>query len=512
MFFGVFKDREVIDNDLINDQVNSSQDLVDDFGNFLDDPNSDNMDLTPLSSLKSCYIEDVVLKNDINKTNLNINQQPNIQPIQNNIPNNNVMPPTISNNQYPNNQMNMVQNNIQIPNPNINMGPNFIPNYNQNIQPNVYPNPNINRPIQNNQINIPNGFVKNNQNNINISTPVQNVNMQTPIPPLNSQLNKPNNIEYPYMNNSNIDENKVNNIIPIVDDKKSLEIENQESNIPNNTLLSKSENKTEKIPDTQNNLNINTPVEKNNKQIPTTVTNLQLNNNLNNGLSYQLNKTNNLKTVNEITNNIDTNDKLTNNQVNLTNPIQGNIVPNVNNLQYLNDISLEKSITPNRVPMPNINPNIMQNRAYMNSVGPNVIPIPFQQAVFIPKPVILPQVNKVEEPAENIEPISNETPIINNNSMPNIPNVGNLPNIQNPVQNINNQVLQEEKVIHFDKNKNNEDGFDSIPIIKKRKEEEQRKFELENYKPIAPGYKACPKCGQVMRDDYKLCFVCGTYF
>ena len=29
---------------------------------------------------------------------------------------------------------------------------------------------------------------------------------------------------------------------------------------------------------------------------------------------------------------------------------------------------------------------------------------------------------------------------------------------------------------------------------------------------VSPGFKRCPKCGQKMREDYKQCFVCGTYF
>ena len=37
-------------------------------------------------------------------------------------------------------------------------------------------------------------------------------------------------------------------------------------------------------------------------------------------------------------------------------------------------------------------------------------------------------------------------------------------------------------------------------------------FSIPTTQDVAPGYKACPKCGQVMREDYKQCFVCGTYF
>ncbi len=33
-----------------------------------------------------------------------------------------------------------------------------------------------------------------------------------------------------------------------------------------------------------------------------------------------------------------------------------------------------------------------------------------------------------------------------------------------------------------------------------------------NTEPVEEGFRRCPKCGQKMREDYRQCFVCGTYF
>lgn len=49
-----------------------------------------------------------------------------------------------------------------------------------------------------------------------------------------------------------------------------------------------------------------------------------------------------------------------------------------------------------------------------------------------------------------------------------------------------------------------------VPVVEEPPEEDQ--FQLQEQPNVPAGYKVCPKCGQVMRDDYKLCFVCGTSF
>lgn len=44
------------------------------------------------------------------------------------------------------------------------------------------------------------------------------------------------------------------------------------------------------------------------------------------------------------------------------------------------------------------------------------------------------------------------------------------------------------------------------------KTEHEHKFIISDNIDVEPGFKICPKCGQKIRDDYRLCFVCGTYF
>ena len=108
---------------------------------------------------------------------------------------------------------------------------------------------------------------------------------------------------------------------------------------------------------------------------------------------------------------------------------------------------------------------------------PEVEPVPFFN---IPNQVVVPQTYEEIQPSVQVE-------------IPLIPNME-----QDDLEEQSNDYVHS--------------PFPQSFLSEEEQQTTEHKFIISDQVQVEPGYKICPKCGQKMREDYRLCFVCGTYF
>lgn len=558
MLFGMFKEKEVIDNTNFD---TTKGDIVEDFGGAINNQNSDK-DLIPLTSFNESHSE------EINYQNIDLN---NPQMILNSINGNSNELSAPTDNNYQN--QNISSNNIQSNIPNYNSTQQFNSNLNYSAQINPMPQNVVNnvQPI-------------NSQNTINTMP-----NMVNPI--MGNQSIQPMSVMStmnPQMNNSNNSINEMpinyegqfvnqnlgsNNLQPPAQENPSNSIISTVNNSPQNIQPSIEQQPNNNIDNTQTIQEVtNSPVEiltevkekggisnltstllggpiisTNNQQINDNNVQVEAVPTLSNeiiktelmppNLSNQNTPTNNLQPIvqeniiNTIPNTIDTNIQ------NMQPIIEQQPNNNIDNKQEIKEVTnspveiltevKEKAGISNLTPANILNqtdsamsmPEI-QNINNEEQLAQNIETFPTEQINLIPEtntnidmevpPVISIQENiKIDDSTSNniMKSIDDE---IKNSPIPSmilgIPETNNIDNIQ--PQNIENSVQVEEEVPPTIENKVEEITLPNT----ENKIEEEHKFIINDNIDVEPGFKICPKCGQKIRDDYRLCFVCGTYF
>lgn len=617
MFFGVFKDREVIENDMTQNQTNQT-DLLEDYGNYLDDPNKNNIDLVPLSSFKSSYTEEINSEEakteppkitqpfpfDNNINNSSIQQMPN-RPPQNlppimpqpipypnyNMQSNNNMQNPYNMNRYPNMQQAIPQNNInahprpinisnnQGMNPNINRSTMHNGNFQQPIQQQMAPNfsqpqnkvQNLSNMQQNvSYIQTPRGGTYSNflpniekmQDNENTNTvqikkednkeqsSMQNNTNDTFDDYINSLNNQVNNRQVPLMqnnipSNSSFNVNPQNNILfsysqsplPVNQNQIQENVRNISPSIKNKDIALK--NEVELFSDL-NTENFNNADENEIKKPKEFVID-----NINQNQEENVEFKDNLKNENISDNEVN---KIEQNVIREDNKSEGSLesydttteeveildiddnldekdISNTQIEEIKNDETTDK-IDENKSVQPFERINSNNEKVFDNKVQTPFVRIdnnsdskPFERTDIQTKPIINPNVpttpivnipsGVTQLPISQVQQIPVTTPIIlpsivvQNQELNN--NENNDPNEIAPELPYNNYINPEIPIPEIKPVQN-------IQTVQQPIEQNEKQFSIPTNQDIAPGYKACPKCGQVMRDDYKLCFVCGTYF
>ena len=568
MFFGVFKEKEVIDDNGNTPTTNTSNDLLDDFGNALENPNDESStDLIPLTAFQNSYPERVNLVSQFN--NQQVSQLPN-QNYNTNQNGYNMQPPMYGNTSvYPNNIGN--QPNYNIPNPG-------------------YPNP---MPINQMQPAVP-------KENSNISKPQEIIKLQPIKKPVKQEEPKPeiqNSWEPPKkLQNNNVQPqnrpqyNQNNFQVPRVYNVGMQNINQLQPYNYNNQMYYNMPqvNPNIRIP----NYSINVPIPPQNniqKPQPKPIQNQIYNNN--NVIKKELPSSNIVEEENK--------DK----EIYNNNEIKEEITPSLQDIELkeenkIQEIPVEKEEVKKKIEQPKEEHKIInETEEKKEKIEEQVKEEPEEEIIDIIDDEIEPkEETKKEEEIPFIEEIDIDKPIENNNDISNVveipgeekletelpkesevinteptikdelpisleTNINNEPISQEIAPQILNEQPKEEIEIQPDlepqsiiqpqpiitptqpifyqnqpsnysqsqynniySNMNNVvnpqnpyDMYNTIPDIPAYTEKVEEKpieeqFQIKDQVDVPAGYKVCPKCGQVMRDDYKLCFVCGTYF
>ena len=227
--------------------------------------------------------------------------------------------------------------------------------------------------------------------------------------------------------------------------------------------------------------------------------NTVINNNMQQGVNQAIQNT----SFNNTNNTIDLNSKFaqsqkefTNNQVptfnNFNEQIKQNEYSNdnsINNVEYLYNNELEKhNKIDNIKSIINDQTNNLFDHSSKNTQSDNISFSGFNSdnnALF--NQFNIPQVNtSYENKFQNSQ--------FNNNLQSNF-SVNNTPFV-------NNNQTSVSPTIPYEKNTN--DNQDLINLSKKR-------IHSNLFDEDETGYRRCPKCNQKLREDYKMCFVCGTW-
>ena len=195
-------------------------------------------------------------------------------------------------------------------------------------------------------------------------------------------------------------------------------------------------------------------------------------NNTKDNLEYkyneQLKKHNQVDKIKDIINNSTDENNLENDVVNLNNNYS-QIQNDINNQQMFqnnfNQVQQQPMMYPNQQPIYNMN---MQNPNLYNSAyqGQNIYPnMMYNQPMYgVVQPQPVPQFNRSDIMVYSV-----------------------------PVQNYNQP-------------------YQYMPVNQPQQPIENKSLLQANiYESVEPGFKRCPRCGQKLRDDYKQCFVCGTW-
>lgn len=450
MLFGMFKEKEVIDSN----NYNTKNDVVEDFGAMINNQNNDK-DLISLSSFSGSHSE------DINYQNIDLNNPQTIISSINNVPPQNVQ----FNNQTATNNYQPSNNGL---------------------------NPNINNSEQQNQNMVQYGY-----NNINQNVPINNI--QPTIPPINQQNSIGTQPIQPTYGVPNMGYQTQN--IPLQNEFQSNIISNNIQNVPiNNTqqinMTQDANNDTEsKIDEEQV---INSPVqiltEVPEKGGRTSLTSALLGNTQPQVSNVKLNTDPETQTPNiQQTNSVlpQTEDSVPNN---LNSEIQTTLVSNqdivqqpipANNDQLvMTSSSIDENNTLKSIddeiknsPIPSMLPYIQNSKNMQATI----------EEQHVPSSLIPPTQNDDNTKEQNIIPASIDTGVIDDKNPSIIPSTIKTTE--------NNENVEEKK-----ENTNDNESHD------------EHKFIITDNVEVEPGFKICPKCGQKIRDDYRLCFVCGTYF
>jgi len=432
MLFGMFKEKEVIDNTNFD---TTNGDIVEDFGGVINNQSNDK-DLIPLTSFTGSYSE------DINYQNVDLN---NPQTIINSINNNGMQGVTNNYSQIPG------TTNLSMPvYPNIPIQNNSNANY-QNIPTNNYSVINTNNMQQQGYAVYPN------MNGQNIPQPIQQ-NIQT-----NSTANYPQNQIQPSIPNTM----------------------NAEKQVPVQ-------------PTNENNSDINSPV-----KILTELPKKEVGSDLSNALL-------NTPTPQPIQQDINNDVNNSENKDTLNSPIEiieelPKIEEKVSQISTTAENSeaqiTDMSITTSDETVNNV--EIQQENSEMNEKQEEN---QFTKELFINTDIVNDSIPKSIDDEIKNNPIPSMISLIPNND--NIQNNGinntvELPPIIDPITSQNNVEPQENSDIQP------QEVQKEIDI---NNNEHEHKFIISDEIDVEPGFKICPKCGQKIRDDYRLCFVCGTYF
>lgn len=544
MFFGVFKEKEVIDNNQNVQNSNTSNDLLEDFSSALDNPNKNSIDLLPLTSFQSSYPEKVIyvgektapinnyqtpspnsqnFNNQYQTNNINMPQPiPNINigisPQYNNqTPNLNV--PNININRvepsYPNKKETSIQDSWQLIKPRVPNQPLNNNTYNQNIYNNIPQNPNTNNI---NQFNTMPKNMTNMQPMFNM--PQQNITM---VPNYNQGIQNPNynQLSRPFKQNTNTIQKQMplNNQTMKQDEiKPSVEVQNVETiiekqnlnPIPIEDIVKPVENIEEKQEKIINNENINyiepsnikdqeviPPIEEEtineieqNENIIDNVENQTLipNDNINNI------QENSLEKIPEIQEEIKLEENIEPIEQNIKEDEKQEINVEEDGVEKQSINNIQNDVMPITPEIQSVNTNVNEIPNYVEQQTSNQIQIPTPNETSIsplePQNIIQPQMI-----VTNIQPTYYQPPSINNSSStPTDENNSNEISAQNPY----NSYINPEIPVYVE--------------TPQQPQEEKQEFQIKEQIDVPEGYKVCPKCGQVMRNDYKLCFVCGTHF
>lgn len=522
MLFGMLKEKEVIDNKNFD---TTKGDIVEDFGGVMNNQLKDN-DLIPLTSFNESHSEDINYQNiDLNnpQTIINtINNPNNNQNIMNGgvgVPQmQNMMEPyqnLQSQNNYNGNYQNAVPNN-QMP-VNYNYGPqqsygNY-PNMNvTNVQPQSNYNVNYQNSLPNNQIPSPVQFgTQNSQqlqtNNVPINQsipspvllpnkPIENSQVQViPTEPIVQPITNIENALTHNINTDNIEQStnkiQINSNIEPNDDIPNSPVailtevpeKNGRSSLTSALLSSPS-------PQSQNvqsdiNLTDKTVMDNPNNIEPQIIDAQETN--------IDIVDNEQLEATNEIIKPIESEIKNISSIENVESIVEQPLIEDINNSQSLIENTKDKdtnNFEKEKQRLVEDNENLQQEESLLENNNNTI------------------KNDKFEIQKETISNESQTSLSITENNANNVNDSDNKIELQ-PINDIN------KSQISMETSKNNDaNNFEKEKqtLVESDNIEQEHKFIISDDIDVEPGFKICPKCGQKIRNDYRLCFVCGTYF